>query len=438
MEEKNVKSFSNGPEGPCALSPRTEEKHRKKRKRICNPRKEVYINDPSEASWRQEPLPPINQLRETVRKIKQQRCLAELETVKKSSCQSIGKKKGGRIMALTVQDLLEAGCHFGHQTKRWNPKMKDFVYGAKNGISIIDITKTIHQVADACNFLQDAVAKGANVLFVGTKRQAQQIVKEASEATNMNFVTERWMGGLLTNNATIRKSVKKMQDIDAIVADENTTLKKKEVSLLSRQSEKLHKDLDGIASMKKLPDILVVVDVCHDDIAVKEARKLSIPIVAIVDTNGNPDLIDYPVAANDDAVKSIKVIMDTFVEAIKDAAEIWGKKAAEEKLKAETAAAEKVKEAGLRRRTAPGAKRPLSRRPARKTAAKPAEGEAAPAAAEGASEAPAAAAPAAEGEVKKAPRKAPVKKAAAPKTEKAEKAPKAEKAEKAEKAPKAE
>ena len=316
-------------------------------------------------------------------------------------------------MALTVQDLLEAGCHFGHQTKRWNPKMKEYVYGAKNGISIIDITKTIHQVADACNFLQGAVAKGANILFVGTKHQAQQIVKEASEATDMNYVTERWMGGLLTNNATIRKSVKKMYDIDAIVADENTSLKKKEVALLSRQSEKLHKDLDGIASMKKLPDILVIVDVCHDDIAVKEARKLNIPIVAIVDTNGNPDLIDYPVAANDDAVKSIKVIMDTFVETIKDAAEIWGKKAAEEKLKAEAAAAEKTKEAGLRRRTAPGAKRPLTKRPARKTA-KAADGEAAPAA---------------EGEeAKKAPRKTAVKKAA----------PKAEKAEKAEEAPKAE
>ncbi len=319
-------------------------------------------------------------------------------------------------MALTVQDLLEAGCHFGHQTKRWNPKMKDYVYGAKNGISIIDITKTIHQVADACNFLQGAVAKGANILFVGTKRQAQQIVREASEATDMNYVTERWMGGLLTNNATIRKSVKKMYEIDAVVADENTSLKKKEVALLSRQSEKLHKDLDGIASMKKLPDILVIVDVCHDDIAVKEARKLNIPIVAIVDTNGNPDLIDYPVAANDDAVKSIKVIMDTFVETIKDAAEIWGKKAAEEKLKAEAAAAEKTKEAGLRRRTAPGAKRPLTKRPARKTA-KAADGEAAPAA-----EGEAAA------EVKKAPRKPAVKKAA----------PKAEKAEKAEEAPKAE
>ena len=156
-------------------------------------------------------------------------------------------------MALTVKDLLEAGCHFGHQTKRWNPKMKDYVYGSKNGISIIDITKTIHQVADACNFLQGCVMKGGKILFVGTKRQAQQIVREASEATGMNYVMERWMGGTLTNNATIKKSIKKMQDIDAIVNSENSKLKKKEIAVLSRQGEKLHRDLDGIASMKKLP-----------------------------------------------------------------------------------------------------------------------------------------------------------------------------------------
>ena len=210
------------------------------------------------------------------------------------------QKKGRPVMALTVKDLLEAGCHFGHQTKRWNPKMKEFVYGAKNGISIIDITKTIHQVADACNFLQGCVMKGGRILFVGTKRQAQQIVREASEATGMNYVMERWMGGTLTNNATIKKSIKKMLDIDATVGSENTKLKKKELAVLSRQSEKLHRDLDGIASMKKLPDAVVIVDVCHDEIAVKEARKLNIPIVAIVDTNGDPSLVDYPVAANDD------------------------------------------------------------------------------------------------------------------------------------------
>ena len=128
-------------------------------------------------------------------------------------------------MALTVKDLLEAGCHFGHQTKRWNPKMKEFVYGAKNGISIIDITKTIHQVADACNFLQGCVMKGGRILFVGTKRQAQQIVREASEATGMNYVMERWMGGTLTNNATIKKSIKKMLDIDAMIDFKDITKK---------------------------------------------------------------------------------------------------------------------------------------------------------------------------------------------------------------------
>lgn len=269
-------------------------------------------------------------------------------------------------MALTVKDLLEAGCHFGHQTKRWNPKMKDYVYGSKNGISIIDITKTIYQVSDACNFLQRTVVNGGKILFVGTKRQAQQIVREAAETTGMYYMMERWMGGTLTNNATIRKSIRKMQDIDATVKDENTTLKKKEIAVLSRMGEKLHRDLDGIADMKKLPDVVVIIDVCHDEIAVKEARKLNIPIVAIVDTNGDPEPIDYPIAANDDAVKSIKVIMDTFVETIKDAAEIWGRKAAEEKAKAEAAAAEKAKEEAkprAKRASAAGSKRP-SRKPA--------------------------------------------------------------------------
>ena len=270
-------------------------------------------------------------------------------------------------MALTVKDLLEAGCHFGHQTKRWNPKMKDYVYGSKNGISIIDITKTIYQVADACNFLQRTVVNGGRILFVGTKRQAQQIVREAAEATGMFYMMERWMGGTLTNNTTIRKSIRKMQEIDATVKDENSTLKKKEIAVLTRMGEKLHRDLDGIADMKKLPDVVIVIDVCHDEIAVKEARKLNIPIVAIVDTNGDPEPIDYPIAANDDAVKSIKVSMDTFVETIKDAAEIWGRKAAEEKAKAEAAAAEKAKdEAKPRARRAPAAG---SKRPSRKAAA---------------------------------------------------------------------
>ena len=272
-------------------------------------------------------------------------------------------------MAITVKDLLEAGCHFGHQTKRWNPKMKEFVYGSKNGISIIDITKTIHQIGDACNFLQGVVMRGGEILFVGTKRQAQQIVKDAAEASGMNYVSERWMGGILTNNVTIRKSIKKMQEIDAILAnDAESGLKKKELVTLARQAEKLHRDLDGIVNMKRLPDVLVVIDVCHNQNAVKEAKKLNIPVIAIVDTNGDPEPIDYPIAANDDAVKSIKIIFDTFMEAIKDALELYQKSVAENKAKAEAAKAEKGDDAAEEpaKRRAP-AKRPAARRP-RKTA----------------------------------------------------------------------
>ena len=252
------------------------------------------------------------------------------------------RRKADGTMAISVKDLLEAGCHFGHQTKRWNPKMKDYVYGAKNGISIIDLTKTIRQIGDACNFLQREVMKGSRILFVGTKRQAQQVVRNAAEETEMFFMSERWMGGTLTNIETIRKSVKKMREIDDIVNDEeNSNLKKKEIVRLARQGVKLHRNLDGIADMKRLPDVVVVVDVCHDETAVKEAQKLNIPIIAIVDTNGNPENIAYPVAANDDAVKSIKIIMDTFVAAINDALGLYKVKVAEDKAKAEAERAEK-------------------------------------------------------------------------------------------------
>ena len=273
------------------------------------------------------------------------------------------RRKADGTMAISVKDLLEAGCHFGHQTKRWNPKMKDYVYGAKNGISIIDLTKTIRQIGDACNFLQREVMKGSRILFVGTKRQAQQVVRNAAEETEMFFMSERWMGGTLTNIETIRKSVKKMREIDDIVNDEeNSNLKKKEIVRLARQGVKLHRNLDGIADMKRLPDVVVVVDVCHDATAVKEAQKLNIPIIAIVDTNGNPENIAYPVAANDDAVKSIKIIMDTFVAAINDALGLYKVKVAEDKAKADAERAEK-KGADDKAKTDERPARP-SRRPA--------------------------------------------------------------------------
>ena len=239
---------------------------------------------------------------------------------------------------ISINDLLEAGCHFGHQTRRWNPKMKEYVYGAKNGISIIDLTKTMYQIAEACNFLQRVVANGGDILFVGTKRQIREIIKNLAEETGMFHVSERWLGGTLTNNVTIRKSISKMGEIDkTLESDSAKGMKKKEIAVLARRAEKLHRDLDGIVGMKRLPAALVVVDVCNELNAVREANKRNIPIVAIVDTNGDPSLVDYPVAANDDAVKSVQIITSLFAEAVKIAKEIHQKKVAEEREAAEAA-----------------------------------------------------------------------------------------------------
>ena len=253
---------------------------------------------------------------------------------------SVGKVVGNEgelaMAKIGVKDLLEAGVHFGHQTKRWNPKMRDYVYGVKSGIYIIDLAKTMRQLADACNFLQHVVSDGGEVLFVGTKRQAQSVVKEAAEKTGMHYVSERWLGGTLTNNETIKKSIGKMREIDSLLeSDAAKSMGKKEQSSLKRQSTKLHRNLGGILEMRKLPAVLVVVDICHEEIAVKEARKLKIPIIAIVDTNANPELVDYPIPANDDAMKSIAVIVNVMADAANIAAELYRKRAAEEKKRLE-------------------------------------------------------------------------------------------------------
>ena len=261
---------------------------------------------------------------------------------------------------VTINDLLEAGCHFGHQTRRWNPRMKKYVYGAKNGISIIDLTKTMRQIADACNFLQKVVSDGGDVLFVGTKRQIREVISGLAETTGMFCVSERWLGGTLTNNQTIRKSIDKMKEIDAILSSDAVNgMKKKEVSALTRRVDKLHRDLDGIAGMKKLPAALVIVDVCNELNAVREANKLNIPIVALVDTNGDPTLVDYPVATNDDAVKSVQIITDLFGEAIKIAKEIHLKRVTEERDAAQ--AAEKIAQENAEEAEAKAPKAPRKR-----------------------------------------------------------------------------
>ena len=272
---------------------------------------------------------------------------------------------------ITINDLLEAGCHFGHQTRRWNPRMKDYVYTVKGGISIIDLTKTMRQIADACNFLQRTVAEGGEVLFVGTKPQLRETIKELAERTGMFSVSERWLGGTLTNNVTIRKSIAKMNEIDALLSSDAVNgMKKKEVASMSHRAEKLHRDLDGIAEMKKLPKVMVVVDVNNEMNAVREAIRLHIPIVAIVDTNGDPTLVDYPVAANDEAVKSVGIITNIFADAIKVAKEIYNKRAAEEREAAEVAKRVAEEKAAAEGETAKEAK---PRRAPRK-----AEGEAKP------------------------------------------------------------
>ncbi|MBE6375856.1 MAG: 30S ribosomal protein S2 [Lentisphaeria bacterium] len=290
---------------------------------------------------------------------------------------------------VTINDLLEAGCHFGHQTRRWNPKMKKYVYGAKNGISIIDLTKTMRQIADACNFLQKVVSDGGDVLFVGTKRQIRELVVDLADKTGMFSISERWLGGTLTNNQTIRKSIDKMKEIDGILASDAVNgMKKKEISALTRRVEKLHRDLDGIAGMKKLPAALIVIDVCNEINAVREANKLNIPIVALVDTNGDPSMVDYPVATNDDAVKSVQIITDLFGEAIKIAKEIHLKRVTEERDAAEAAkkiAQENAEEAEAKAPKAPrkrAAKDDAAAKPARKRTAKKADAAPAEAAAE--------------------------------------------------------
>lgn len=273
---------------------------------------------------------------------------------------------------VTIQDLMECGVHFGHQVKRWNPKMKEFVYGVRNGIYIIDLTKTMKQLSDACNFLQTLVYQGGDVLFVGTKRQAQEIVKQTAMDSGMFYITERWLGGTLTNNATIRKSINRMRSIDKTIGKDNS-MTKKELASLNRKGDKLHKNLDGISEMRKLPAALVIVDICNESIAVKEALKLKIPIVAIVDTNGDPENINYPIPGNDDAIRSIKIMTKVIGDSIRVAAELYRAKAAEDKAeKAKVRAEEAEKSKKIREERAkakkterkPAPKKPFANRPA--------------------------------------------------------------------------
>ena len=221
------------------------------------------------------------------------------------------------MISIGIKELLEAGVHFGHQTKRWNPKMKKFIFDSRNGIYIIDLSKTLAQLEAACEFLSETVAGGGRVLFVGTKKQAQEAVREAAKACDQLYVTERWLGGTLTNLKTIKRSIARMKEIEKMATDGKLNLYvKQEQSAIRREGARLLKNLDGIRTMEKYPDALFIVDIKREHNAVAEARRLKIPIVAIVDTNCDPDSVEHPIAGNDDAIRSVRLVLSVVMQTI--------------------------------------------------------------------------------------------------------------------------
>ncbi len=216
-----------------------------------------------------------------------------------------------------MKELLEAGVHFGHQTKRWNPKMKEYIFGERNGIYIIDLQKTLKMFKDASKYVQEMAAQGKTIMFVGTKRQAQDAIAEEAGRCGMFYVNQRWLGGLLTNWVTVQKSVKRLQELDDMATDGRyELLPKKEVIKLERERKHLQANLAGIKSLKRLPDALFVIDSNKEQIAVKEARKLGIPVVAVVDTNCDPTEVDYVIPGNDDALRAIRLFASKIADSI--------------------------------------------------------------------------------------------------------------------------
>ncbi|HOJ02844.1 MAG TPA: 30S ribosomal protein S2 [Bacteroidota bacterium] len=223
---------------------------------------------------------------------------------------------------VALEDLLAAGTHFGHLTRRWNPKMKPYIFMERNGIHIIDLKKTQEQLDVACDAIARIVAEGKRVLFVGTKKQAKDIVRAAAENSGQNYVTERWLGGMLTNFSTIRKSIKRLTNIEKMETDGTfDKITKKERLMISREKERLNKILSGIVDMSRLPGALFIVDIKKEHIAVKEARNLGIPVIAVVDTNCDPDVVDYVIPGNDDSARTIELISKALTDSITEGRE---------------------------------------------------------------------------------------------------------------------
>ncbi len=254
---------------------------------------------------------------------------------------SIGVKTGDKMQKIDITQLIEAGAHFGHLTRRWNPKMKPYIFMEKNGIHIIDLKKTLDELKKSTEALTNLVSEGKKVLFVGTKKQAKNTIEAEAKRSHSNWVSERWLGGMLTNFSTIRKSIKRLNNIEKQETDGTfDKITKKERLFLTREKEKLKKVLEGVEAMSKLPNAMFVVDIKKESIAIKEAKRLNIPVFAIVDTNCDPDIVDYIIPANDDAVKTIelitKYIADAVIEGGVKAKELKAEEAAEtERIKKE-------------------------------------------------------------------------------------------------------
>jgi small subunit ribosomal protein S2 len=255
------------------------------------------------------------------------------------------------VANIQMKELLEAGVHFGHQTRRWNPKMKPFIFGKRNGIHIVDLQKTQQHFNEAAEFVRDLAANGRNVLFVGTKRQAQDAIREEAERCGMFFMNHRWLGGTMTNFRTIRKSIDRFKGIEQTLSNEESHLTKKERIRLERQRRKMDRAFGGIKEMENLPDALFVIDTVHEHIAVREANRLGIPVVAVVDTNSDPEEVDFPIPGNDDAIRAIRLftarIADSVLEGLNLADERFvGDDDEDEAATTEAATTEAAPEAG--------------------------------------------------------------------------------------------
>ncbi len=320
-----------------------------------------------------------------------------------------------------MRKLLEAGVHFGHQKHRWNPKMAPYIFGERNGVHIIDLSQTVPALTRALQTVREIVAGGGRVLFVGTKRQASNVVAESAKRCGQYYVNHRWLGGMLTNWATVSQSIKRLKQFDAKLADANIGLTKKETLQLTRQRDKLELTLGGIRDMGGLPDIIFAVDTIRDEIAIAEANRLNIPVVAVLDTNSKPEGVDFPIPGNDDATRAIRLYCDLIADAVLDGIQAdlaaqgvdvgASTEVAEDVVVEEIVAAEAAVEVEAVVEAAPAEEKPAEKAPAKKAAAKKAPAKKAPAKKAPAKEATEEKAPA----KKAAAKKAPAKKAAAKK-----------------------